>query len=65
MRAKDQVIVNVDGTDTVGLLLSWGRQRDRALVTFEVDGRVATMWIPIRHLRPLPDPPLAAEPLPD
>lgn len=62
MRAKDQVIVNVDGNETVGLLLSWGRRSDRALVTFEVDGRVATMWIPAEQLRALPELPHAQEP---
>lgn len=64
MRAKQHVLVVVDGTEVPGLLLKWGQTGERALVTYEVDGRVATQWVPSDELLPTPDSP-HAEPVPD
>ncbi|WP_188111393.1 hypothetical protein [Nocardioides antri] len=55
----------MDDTEVSGLLLKWGRAGERALVTYEVDGRVATLWLRADQLRPAPDGPLAPEPLTD
>ena len=65
MRAKQHVLVVIDGIEVPGLLLKWGRARERALVTYEIDGHVATDWIKGDELRPVPDAPHAPEPVPD
>lgn len=65
MRAKQYVLVQLDDTEVSGLLLKWGRAGERALVTFEVDGRVATQWLLAAQLRPMPEGPHAADPVPD
>lgn len=63
MLAKQHVLVLLDDTEVSGLLLKWGRAGERALVTYEIDGRVATLWLPASQLRPAPDAPLAPEPV--
>lgn len=40
----------LDGSSVPGLLLKWRRGQTEALVTYEVDGRVATDWIPADQL---------------
>ncbi len=64
MRAKQHVLVLLDDTEVSGLLLKWGRAGERALVTYEIDGRVATLWLKAEQLRPVTDAPVA-EPLTD
>lgn len=46
----NQVVVLVDGSNIPGLLLKWRRGRTEALVTYEVNGRVETEWIPLAQL---------------
>lgn len=65
MRAKQHVVVVLDGTEVPGLLLKWGRAGERALVTYEAHGKVATRWILAADLRAAPDQPHAREPVVD
>ncbi len=65
LRAKQYVLVQVDDTEVSGLLLKWNRAGERALVTYEIGGRVATRWLLAAQLRPMPDTPRATEPVPD
>jgi hypothetical protein len=39
------VLVAVEGVHIPGLLLKWGAERLKALVTLEVDGHVETRWV--------------------
>lgn len=55
MRAKQHVVVVLEGAEVPGLLLKWGRAGERALVTYEVGGKVATTWVLAAQLRAVPD----------
>jgi hypothetical protein len=59
MRPEDQVLVTRDGTTVPGLILKWRKTGQQALVTYEVDGRVATEWVRAEDVLPLTDPPRA------
>lgn len=48
------VVVQVGDTIVSGLVLKWHSDRTQALVTYEIDGRVATEWIAAARLRPDP-----------
>lgn len=50
MPANRQVLVLLDGSTVPGLLLKWRRDRTEALVTYEIDGRVETDWVPLEQL---------------
>lgn len=65
MLAKQHVVVVLEGTEVPGLLLKWGRAGERALVTYEVDGKVATKWILAADLRAEAEHPHAPEPVAD
>jgi hypothetical protein len=65
MRPEDQVLVSRDGTAVPGLVLKWRKSRQLALVTYEVDGRVATEWVPAEEVLPLIEPPRGSEPVAD
>lgn len=53
MRPQGQVLVELtDGSTVPGLLLKWGRDERAALVTYELDGRVETGWIPFERVLP-------------
>ncbi|MFC5727853.1 MULTISPECIES: hypothetical protein [Nocardioides] len=57
MQPRGQVLVELpDGTTVQGLLLKWGRDEKAALVTYELDGRVATTWIPLERVLPIEVP---------
>lgn len=60
MRPQQQVLVTLDGISVPGLLLKWRTGRQRALVTYEFDGKVSTQWVPIEQVQPMPDPPLTS-----
>lgn len=55
LRAKQHVLVALESTEVPGLLLKWGRAGERALVTYEIDGKVATTWVLAEQLRAVPD----------
>ncbi|WP_435768817.1 hypothetical protein [Nocardioides sp. SYSU DS0651] len=55
MQPHGQVLVRLADESVPGLLLKWSRDRAKALVTHEVDGRVQTSWVPAEQLVPLPD----------
>jgi hypothetical protein len=50
-----QVLVQLESSVVPGLLLKWGRQRLEALVTYELDGHVATEWVQADCVLPMPD----------
>lgn len=50
-----QVLVQLESTTVPGLLLKWGRERVQALVTYELDGHVATEWVAAECVLPMPD----------
>ncbi|HWI44072.1 MAG TPA: hypothetical protein VNS81_10660 [Nocardioides sp.] len=50
-----QVLVQLEASVVPGLLLKWGREHLKALVTYELDGRVSTEWITADCLLPMPD----------
>lgn len=37
-----------------GLVLKWRTDREEALVTYEIEGRVATEWVAAVRMRPDP-----------
>lgn len=65
MRAKRQVMVQLEGTEVPGLVMEWRREGQEALVTYEVDGRVVTETLPAERLVPVMDPLLSPEPADD
>lgn len=55
---QKHVLVLLDGTTAVpGLVLKCRKSDQRALVTYELDGKVATDWIAADQLQPLTEPP--------
>ena len=48
------VVVQVGDAIVSGLVLKWRTDRSAALVTYEVDGRVATEWVAAARMRPDP-----------
>lgn len=44
------VLVHLESGDVPGLLLKWHSSREQALVTYEIDGRVATEWLPAEQV---------------
>lgn len=48
------VVVQVGDTVVSGLVLKWHSNKSQALVTYEIEGRVATEWIAAARLRPDP-----------
>lgn len=50
MPEHSQVLVQMDGSTIPGLVLKWRRERTEALVTYEVDGRVETQWVPLARI---------------
>jgi hypothetical protein len=42
--------VLLDGSSVPGLLLKWRRGNTEALVTYELDGKVETGWLPADQL---------------
>jgi len=48
------VVVQVGDTTVSGLVLKWHSDRTQALVTYEIEGRVATAWVAAARLRPDP-----------
>jgi hypothetical protein len=57
MRPQGQVLVELtDGVTVPGLLLKWGRDDQEALVTYELEGRVETAWIPFDRVLPVEVP---------
>ena len=57
MRPYQQVLVARDGDSIPGLLLKWRKTGGHALVTYEIEGRVSTEWIPAEQVLPLAEPP--------
>lgn len=51
-----QVLVQLPGSTVPGLLLKWGRERLEALVTYELDGHVATQWVKADCVLPMTEP---------
>lgn len=47
MQPNTPVLVDVDGVPVPGLVLRSTRDGRRLLVTYELDGRVATTWLPL------------------
>jgi hypothetical protein len=56
-------MVQVDDQVVPGLLLKWRDGGEVGLVTYEIDGRVATEWVDAGRLRPPCETPRAAEPV--
>lgn len=51
MQPKSQVLVELDGASVPGLVLRVGADGQRVLVTYELDGKVATSWLPTDQVR--------------
>jgi hypothetical protein len=51
---NSHVVVQVGDAIVSGLVLKWHSNRTQALVTYEIEGRVATEWIAAARLRPDP-----------
>ena len=47
-----QVLVKLASATVPGLLLKWGSDGHKALVTYELDGRVSTQWITAEEVLP-------------
>ena len=48
------MIVQVGDATVSGLVLKWRADGTAALVTYEIDGRVATDWVAVERMRPDP-----------
>lgn len=51
---SSHVVVQVGEELVSGLVLKWHSNRTQALVTYELDGRVATEWVAAERMRPDP-----------
>ena len=62
MQSQQQnVLGQIDGTTLVpGLVLKRRKNDLQALVTYELDGKVATEWIAADQLQPMTEPPTPA-----
>lgn len=50
------VLVHLESGDVPGLLLKWHSSGEQALVTYEIDGRVATEWLPVAQIIAVSEP---------
>jgi hypothetical protein len=49
---SSHVVVQVGDSIVQGLVLKWRTDETSALVTYEIDGRVATEWVAAARIRP-------------
>ena len=52
MQSHGEVLVQLENGPVPGLLLKWSRDQAQALVTYEVDHRVETVWVPAERILP-------------